>query len=78
MSPMGFAPRSGGGLPDTLADAAIDPGVSNETWRSAEVLARAFLARVVVSGNFSRRFEPCIAALERRIDTASTRIARLG
>lgn len=78
MSPMGFAPRSGGGLPDTLADAAIDPGVSNETWRSAEVLARAFLARVVVGGNFSRRFEPCIAALERRIDMASARIARLG
>jgi serine/threonine protein kinase HipA of HipAB toxin-antitoxin module len=78
MSPMGFAPRSGGGLPESLADAAIDPGVSNETWRSAEVLARTFLARVVVSGDFSRRFEPCIAALERRIDTASARIARLG
>jgi hypothetical protein len=78
MSPMGFAPRSGGGLPDSLGDAAIDPGVSNETWRRAEVLARAFLARVVVNGNFSRRFEPCVAALERRIDTAGARIARLG
>jgi hypothetical protein len=78
MSPMGFAPRSGGGLPESLGDPAIDAGVSNETWRSAEVLAHAFLARVVVSGSFSRRFEPCIAALERRIDTAAARIARLG
>lgn len=78
MSPMGFAPRSGGGLPDSLGDAAIDAGVANETWREAEALARAFLARMVASGDFSRRFEPCIAALERRIETAGTRIARLG
>jgi hypothetical protein len=78
MSPMGFAPRSGGGLPDALGDAAIDPGVPNGTWREAEALARAFLDRVVVSDSFSRRFEPCTAALERRIDTASARIARLG
>jgi serine/threonine protein kinase HipA of HipAB toxin-antitoxin module len=78
MSPMGFAPRSGGGLPDSLGDAAIDPGVSNETWRSAEVLARTFLARVGGNGGFSARFEPCIAALELRIETAGARIARLG
>lgn len=78
MSPMGFAPRSGGGLPDALGDAAIDAGVANETWRQAEALARAYLMRVVASGDFSRRFEPCIAALERRIETAGERIARLG
>lgn len=78
MSPMGFAPRSGGGLPDALGDAAIDAGVANETWRQAEALARAYLARVVMSNGFSRRFEPCIAALKRRIETAGERIARLG
>lgn len=82
MSPMGFAPRSGGGLPDALpellAEASIDAGVANGTWRQAEALARAYLTRVVESGGFSRRFEPCIAALERRIETAGERIARLG
>lgn len=82
MSPMGFAPRSGGGLPESLGElpheAAIDPGVANETWRQAEALARAFLDRVVVNGGFSPRFEPCIAALERRIDAAGARIERLG
>jgi len=78
MSPMGCAPRSGGGLPESMGDATIDAGVSEETWRAAESLAHAFLARVVSSGDFSRRFGPCIAALERRIDTAGARIARLG
>jgi hypothetical protein len=78
MSPMAFAPRSGGGLPDAIGDAGIDSSVANETWRQAEALARAFFARVVASGDFSRRFAPCIAALERRIETAGGRIARLG
>lgn len=78
MSPMGFAPRSGGGLPDALGEAAIDSGVANATWRRAEALARAFLARVAAGGGFSPRFAPCIAALERRIETAGARIARLG
>ena len=78
MSPMGFAPRSGGGLPESLGDPAMDPGVANKTWREAEALARVFLARVVASGSFSLRFEPCIAALGRRVETASARIARLG
>lgn len=40
MSPMGFAPRSGGGLPDTLAAAGIPADVANEAWRRAETLAR--------------------------------------
>jgi hypothetical protein len=78
MSPMGLAPRSGGGLPESLNDAAIDPGVSNQTWREAETLARTFLDQVVASGGFSPRFQPCIAALKRRIEMAATRIARLG
>jgi serine/threonine protein kinase HipA of HipAB toxin-antitoxin module len=78
MSPMGFAPRSGGGLPSALADPTISVSVTNETWRRAETLARQFLAQVIATKNFSSRFGPCIAALERYIDTASARIARLG
>ena len=41
MTPMAFAPRSGGGLPDVLADTVIHASVSNSTWRHAEELARA-------------------------------------
>jgi len=78
MTPMAFAPRSGGGLPDTLPEASIHASVANETWRRAEDLARAFLARVIAATGFSHRFGPCIAALEHHIETASAKIRRLG
>lgn len=78
MTPMSFAPSRGGGLPDTLAAATIHASVANASWRRAEALARAFLARVRGTTGFSRRFAPCIAALERHIETASGKIGRLG
>lgn len=77
MTPMAFAPRSGGGLPDTLPDATILGSVSNEIWRHAEVLAHKFLGRVMGEREFSHRFEPCLAALVRHIETASSKIERL-
>ncbi|MBL0076378.1 MAG: type II toxin-antitoxin system HipA family toxin YjjJ [Rhodocyclaceae bacterium] len=78
MSPMSFAPRSGGGLPDTIPVATIQAGVANETWRRADEMARAFLARIAMETSFSQRFQPCIAALEQHIETASAKIGRLG
>jgi serine/threonine protein kinase HipA of HipAB toxin-antitoxin module len=78
MTPMSFAPRSGGGLTDTLSEASIHASVDNETWRRAVELARAFLARVIAATGFSRRFGPCVAALEHHIGKAGTRIGRLG
>lgn len=78
MTPMAFAPRSGGGIPDLISEATIHASVPNETWRRAEELARAFLARVMAATGFSRRFGPCVAALEHHIETASTKIGRLG
>lgn len=78
MTPMALAPRTGGGLPDTIPAATIHAGVPNETWRRAEILARAFLARVMATEGFSRRFGVGIAALERHIETAGTKVGRLG
>lgn len=78
MTPMAFAPRSGGGLPDTLPAASIHASVGNDTWRQAEELARRFLARFGAETRFSHRFAPCVAALERHIETASAAIGRLG
>lgn len=78
MTPMSFAPRSGGGLPDTVSEASVHAGVANQTWRRAEKLAQQFLARLMAATGFSHRFQPCIAALEHHLETASTRIARLG
>lgn len=78
MTPMTFAPRSGGGIPDIISEATIHASVSNETWRRAEELARAFLARVMAATGFSYRFGPCIVAMEQHIATASGKIRRLG
>lgn len=78
MTPMAFAPRSGGGLPDTLPEAAIHASVDNLTWKRGEKLARDFLARVGIEARFSQRFEGCIAALETHVATAAEKIARLG
>ena len=77
MTPMAFAPSTGGGLPDTLSAANIHGSVPNETWRCAEVLSRTFLARVMKTSGFSHRLEPCMAALEHRIESASAKIERL-
>lgn len=78
VTPMTFAPRSGGGLPETISAATIHASVANETWRRAEELARAFLARVMAATEFSHRFGPCIVAMEQHIETASAKIGRLG
>ena len=78
MTPMAFAPRTGGGLPENISEATIRANVSNETWRRAEELARAFLARVMAATGFSHRFGPCIIAMEQHIATASGKIGRLG
>jgi hypothetical protein len=78
MTVMGFAPRSGGGLPDSIAPASIMADVSNDIWRHAGVLAGEFLNRVRASKIFSPRFAVCIAALENRLDMASQAIDRLG
>jgi hypothetical protein len=77
MTPMTFAPRSGGGLPETIVDTNISASVSNETWRRAEKLARAFFTRVMAAAEFSDRFGPCIHAMEQHIETASAKIGRL-
>jgi hypothetical protein len=77
MTVMGFAPRSGGGLPDSIAPASIMADVSNDIWRQAGVLASEFLNRVRASTAFSPRFAACVAALENRLDMASAAIVRL-
>jgi len=75
---MTFAPRTGGGLPDTISEANIHASVDNETWRRAEELARTFLNRVNAATGFTPRFEPCVAALHEHIESARAKIERLG
>ncbi len=78
MSPMAFAPRSGGGLPDTLREAVLHASIAHDTWRQAAELAARFLAVARKISGFSRRFAPCLAALAEHQRVAGEKIARLG
>ena len=78
MSPMAFAPRAGGGLPDSLPEATLHASVPNLSWRRAEALAAVYLARMETATGFSSRFRPCIAALNQHLTRAGAKIARLG
>ena len=78
MSPMCFAPRSGGGMFEVIQSATIRSDVTNEAWRRAEQLARDFLRRVQCEGRFSRAFAPCIRALAQHIEDASGKLEKLG
>ncbi len=78
MTPMAFAPRSGGGLPDSLPEANLHASVANEIWRSAQTLARNFVERLENEARFSQRFQSCILALRQHVDAASSKISRLG
>ena len=76
--PMGFAPKSGGAIVDTLSPASLSASVDGETWRAALHLAERFFAMVSDCDGFSGSFSPCIAAIRRHLDEAASRIARLG
>ena len=78
MLPMGFAPRSGGALVDTLSPASLTSSVDGATWREALGLAEGFFSLARNCDGFSARFAPCLDAIRRHIDDATSRIARLG
>ncbi|ATV46088.1 type II toxin-antitoxin system HipA family toxin YjjJ [Pectobacterium sp. CHL-2024] len=78
MLPMGFAPRSGGDIVDTLRSATLLDVISGEIWQEALELAENFLALARDCSRFSVNFDPCLAALRSHLDEASARISRLG
>jgi len=78
MLPMGFAPKSGGGLPSTLPDATIHADIQPKMWILATQVAQRYLSQLRSEQGFSRSFQPCIDALEQHIEAATGKIARLG
>lgn len=76
--PMGFAPRSGGVIVNTLSPASLSASVDGETWREALQLAERFFAMLQDCDGFSDRFTPCLEAIRRHIDEGASRISRLG
>ncbi|WP_374490454.1 type II toxin-antitoxin system HipA family toxin YjjJ [Zoogloea sp.] len=78
MLPMGFAPRSGGGIVDTLPPASLSAAVAGDSWRTALQMAERFFALASGDPRFSARFAPCLMALRHHLDEAASRIVRLG
>lgn len=78
MSPMGFAPRSSGGMSDSLPEPVLHESVRPEQWRDALILANRYCEALFAAEGFSPRFSPCIDALMSHIELASERISRLG
>jgi hypothetical protein len=78
MLPMGFAPKSGGGIPSTLLDATIHADIPPEEWIRAAQVAQRYLVRLRSEQGFSQAFQPCIDALAHHIEAAAGMIARLG
>jgi hypothetical protein len=76
--PMGFAPKSGGEIVNTLRPATLLEAIDGEVWREALELAEHFYALTMSCNSFSANFEPCLAALRNHLDEARSRISRLG
>lgn len=78
MLPMGFAPKSGGALVNTLRPVTLIDAVTGEIWHEALELAERFYALASDCRRFSASFSPCLAALRNHLDEARSRISRLG
>ncbi len=78
MLPMGFAPKSGGGIVNTLRPALLLEVVSTEIWQEALDIAEKFFTLASSCSCFSDNFSPCLAALRSHLDEARSRISRLG
>lgn len=76
--PMGFAPKSGGEIVNTLRAATLLDAISGEIWREALQLAERFFSLAFDCKRFSSNFGPCLEALRSHLDEASSRISRLG
>ena len=71
MTPMAFAPQSGGGLRDTLPPLKPRPGEPTPAiWQEMLPLARNYLSRLAAEPRLSPRFRPCIAALVAHVEAA--------
>ena len=77
MTPMAFAPNSGGKLNNAIPSLALHASVRNKHWHHALIMAQSYLAALRDCGQFSADFAVCIDALQAHIDNASQQVARL-
>lgn len=76
--PMGFAPKSGGEIVNTLRPATLLEVISTEIWLEALERAEHFFALARDCSSFSANFDPCLTALRSHLDEVRSRISRLG
>ena len=78
MTPMVFAPNSGGKLNNTIPSLTLHASVRNDFWRQALALAQSYFATLRDSHGYSQDFDVCVDALEARLENAGQQISRLG
>jgi hypothetical protein len=77
VTPMAFAPRSGGGLPNDLPAARLDAAVPAALWHQALPWAELYVHKLAQEPGLSPRFAACVAALQRHVLEAAGRVGRL-
>ena len=78
MTPMAFAPNSGGKLNNTIPSLTLHASVRNGHWRQALALVQSYFATLRDSHGFSQDFDVCVDALEAHLENAGQQISRLG
>lgn len=77
MLPMGFAPRSGGALPQALPAPSLHPSVPPAAWVQALEWAGDYLNRLRAERGFSANFRPCIDTLAAHWQAVQAQVQRL-
>ena len=77
MTPMAFAPRSGGGYQDRIPEASLHPGVTVAQWHQAERMAREYLKRLRQETRFDAGFAPCLHAMQQHLQRMGDKIRLL-
>jgi hypothetical protein len=77
MTPMTFAPTSGGRLPHEIQPITPHFSVSHAHWRRAEQLAMTYLAAIQAEDQFTAEFQVCVEALSVHLERTRAKISRL-
>jgi hypothetical protein len=78
MTPMAFAPTSGGKLPTHIPEPWLHASVRNAHWHTAWGWAQRHLEVLGACPDFSPGFSACLEALAAHLKVAQGQIARLG
>lgn len=78
VSPMCFAPRTGGGMSQNAPVFNFRAGVRWPVWKQALAMARQYMERLQADERLSEPFQPCINALGQHVHQAGQLIDNIG